>query len=63
MSDFWNLQVRHGDLLFGVIGTGSTVGFLWVNGALAFVAGALTVGVMALRLRREWKHRNDPPED
>lgn len=54
--------MRHGDIAFGAIGTAGTFTLAHVNLLLGCIAGALTVGVMLLRLRKEWKHRNDPPE-
>jgi hypothetical protein len=55
--------MKHGDIVFGTVGTAGTFGLGTVNLWLGCVAGVLTVGVMAIRLRREWKHRNDPPKE
>lgn len=46
------------DVIFGTAGTTATLTLNQINSILALVAGLLTVGVMFLRLRREWKNRN-----
>lgn len=56
-------SMKHGDIVFGTAGTVGTITLAQINTALAFAAGILTVGVMAIRFRREWKHRNDPPKE
>lgn len=50
-------------VLLGTIGT--TITFILSNfdKVLAYVAGILTVVLLILKVRREWKHRNDPPAD
>lgn len=55
--------MKHGDVIFGAVGTASSFTLGTVNLLLGCTAGVLTVGVMGLRLRREWRHRNRPPED
>jgi hypothetical protein len=55
--------MKHGDIIFGTVGTISTGILSTINIILAFIAGSLTVFVMVLRARREWKHRNLPPEE
>lgn len=55
--------MKHGDLLFGTIGTGSSLGLAHINLALGISAGVVTLCVMILRLRREWNHRDKPPEE
>ena len=54
--------MKNGDIVFGTLGTVGTITLAQFNAILACGAGLLTVGVMGLRLRREWKHRNDPPK-
>lgn len=51
------------DICFGIAGSVTTWGLTAVNGILALIAGILTVAVMVLRLRREWKIRNRDPDD
>lgn len=46
------------DITFGAAGTIGTVGLSQINLMLGFLAGVLTVAVMLLRLRKEWKDRN-----
>lgn len=55
--------MKHGDLIFGAVGTAGTITLTHINLLLGFVAGILTVGVMALRFRKEWKYRDKPPKD
>lgn len=55
--------MKHGDIVFGAVGTVGTITLTQFNAMLACAAGILTVGVMALRFRREWKNRNQPPKD
>lgn len=50
--------MKHPDIFFGVAGTAGTITLTQVNAVLACLAGLLTVAVMTLRLRREWKQRN-----
>lgn len=54
---------HNGDIIFGTIGTAGTALLSTVNVYLACIAGVFTCLVMALKLRREWLHRNDPPEE
>lgn len=54
--------MKHGDIFFGAIGTAGTALLSTINVVLACLAGLLTVGIMALRFRREWKHRDDKPD-
>ena len=57
-------RMKHnGDLFFGALGTSLSFGLGSLNLALGCTAGALTVFVMLLRARREWRHRNDPPDE
>lgn len=51
------------DVIFGTAGTAATFGLGFVNVAAGCIAGVLTVGILILRLRREWIHRNDPPKE
>lgn len=54
--------MKQPDLWFGTLGTAGTLTLATVNVFLGCVAGLLTISVMALRLRREWRARKDPPE-
>ncbi len=45
--------------MFGAVGTAGTFGLNQINTALGTVAGVLTVTILLLRARREWKRRND----
>lgn len=51
--------MKHRDIILESLATG----LLWlltnVDKAAATVAGLLTVGIIAIRLRKEWRHRND----
>jgi len=53
-----NTNMKHGDIIFGAIGTTSTALLSQINVVLACAAGVLTVGVMALKFRREWRNRD-----
>jgi hypothetical protein len=55
--------MKHSDIVFGTIGTITTFILSHFDKALAITAGLITVGILILRFRREWKHRNDPPAD
>lgn len=55
--------MKHGDIIFGTIGTAATFILSHFDRVLAITAGLLTVGILILRFRREWLHRNDPPND
>lgn len=52
---------KHWDVMFGVGGTASTITLTQVNAYLAFISGVITVFIVVVRARREWKHRNEPP--
>lgn len=52
-------NMKHGDILFGTIGTTATFGLTLVNLTLGCIAGVMTVVVMAIKLRKEWKNRNE----
>jgi hypothetical protein len=54
--------MKHGDVIFGAVGTASTFGLGTINALLGCAAGVLTIAVLVFRLRREWIHRNDKPE-
>jgi hypothetical protein len=54
---------NHWDWIFGSVGTLGTITLGHVNAALACATGLLTVCVMLLKLRREWKNRNTPKPD
>lgn len=53
--------MKNGDVILGAVGTAATFGLNAVNVVLGSIAGALTVAILVLRFRREWRHRNDPP--
>ena len=55
--------MKNTDIIVGAAGTGVTFGLGFVNVFLGCVAGVLTVTILCLKLRREWRHRNDPPTD
>jgi len=55
--------MKHLDVMFGTAGAIATISLSAINVFLGFIAGALTVGILILRFRREWNHRNDPPTD
>ena len=55
--------MKHGDILFGAIGTSATFGLAQVNQVLACIAGVMTVVVMGIKLTKEWKNRNDKKSD
>ena len=54
-------NMKHGDILFGAIGTSATFGLAQFNQILACIAGVMTIIVMAVKLRKEWKSRNEKP--
>lgn len=54
-----SLTMKHGDILFGTIGTTATFGLTLVSLTLGCIAGTMTVVVMALKVRKEWKNRNE----
>lgn len=51
--------MKHGDILFGTIGTTATFGLSLINLTLGCIAGVMTVLVMGIKLKKEWKNRND----
>ena len=53
--------MKHGDILFGARGTSATFGLAQVNQILACIAGVMTIIVMGVKLRKEWKSRNAKP--
>jgi hypothetical protein len=55
--------MKHSDIVFGTVGTIATFILSHFDKALAITAGLLTVGILILRFRREWIHRNDPPAE
>jgi len=50
-------------VLLGTIGTAATFILSHFDKVLAIAAGILTVALLLLKLRREWRHRNDPPQE
>jgi len=56
--------MKHGDVMFGAAGSLATFVASHFNEFLGSAVGLVSLAVMLLRLRREWKHRNDaPPND
>ena len=55
--------MRNGDVILGTLGSTATFTLGAINVWLGITAGVLTVSVMFLKLRREWNHRDEPPED
>lgn len=56
MRENWDLGVGGG-------GTFATISLAGVNAGLAAACGALTLFILALRARREWRKRDEPPTD
>jgi hypothetical protein len=54
---------KHWDIAFGSGGTVAVITLAQFNQALACGAGLLTLAILALRLGREWRNRNQPPKD
>jgi hypothetical protein len=54
---------KTGDLVFGSIGTFTTFLVGHFDHFLGVIAGMMTIFGLALRIRREWIHRNDKPDD
>lgn len=54
---------KHWDVMFGAGGILTTLTLTQVNQLLALGVGLLTLFVMMLRARREWRSRNKAPED
>jgi hypothetical protein len=52
-------NMKHGDILFGTIGTTATFGLSLINLTLGCIAGVMTCVVMGIKLKKEWKNRND----
>lgn len=50
--------MKHGDIVFGTVGTAGTFTLAQFNTLLGCAAGILTVAVMVFKLRREWIDRN-----
>jgi hypothetical protein len=50
--------MKHGDIVFGAVGTAGTFTLAQINVALGCVAGVLTVAVMLFKLKKEWRDRN-----
>lgn len=53
---------KHWDVLFGAGGIATTLTLTQFNQMLACAAGLVTLFVLVMRARREWRHRNKPPE-
>jgi len=54
-------RMKHWDAIFATAGLGGTLAL--VNTYLATVIAVLTCTMLILRLRREWKNRNEPPKE
>jgi hypothetical protein len=50
------------DVVFGFLTSAITFIVSHFNAIIGGCIGVISLGIMLLRLRREWKHRNDPPE-
>ena len=53
--------MKHGDVMLGAAGSVATFVASHFNEFLGSCVGLVSLAVMLLRLRREWKHRNEPP--
>lgn len=51
------------DIGFGGSGVLAVLSLSNLNAGLAAGCGALTLAILALRLRREWRKRDEPPTD
>ena len=51
------------DIILGTLGSMAAFTLGAINVFLGISAGLLTVGVMGLRFRKEWKNRNQPPKE
>ena len=51
-------NMNNGDIAFGVIGTAGTFGLGQINLVLGCTAGVLTIAVMLMRLRKEWRDKD-----
>lgn len=51
------------DIGFGSGATFAMLTLASINTAIAAGCGALTLAILALRLRREWRKRDEPPTD
>ena len=54
---------KHWDSIFGAVGMVGTITIGHVNLAIGCAVGIATLFVMLLRARREWRHRDRPPEE
>lgn len=50
---------RNFDLLFGAAGSGGALWLTHINVCLGIMVATVTLAIMLIRLRKEWKHRND----
>lgn len=53
---------KHWDICFGAAGALSTWSLARVNLLLSLSVGILSLTVMLMRARREWRNRNQPPD-
>lgn len=54
------VKMKNLDVAIGAVVAGFSLAQL--NVLIGIICGTITAGILALRLRREWRHRNDPPE-
>ncbi len=52
---------HNGDVILGVGGLVASFSIAQYNALLGAVGLTITVGVMCIRFRKEWKNRNDKP--
>lgn len=57
-SETMTNTMKSGDIIFGAVGTSATFGLTQINLTLGCIAGVLTVIVMLLKLRKEWRDRD-----
>ena len=54
--------MKNWDIPFGASGFVATISIATVNQAMATVIALMTIFILSLRMCREWKNRNKPPE-
>ena len=50
--------INHNAIL-GIVGTSASFILSHYDKALAGIAAILTIGILCIRIRKEWRHRND----
>lgn len=53
---------RNWDVMLGAGGVGASAWIATAHEVLGLAAIGITVFVLILRARKEWKHRDDPPK-